>query len=296
MAIDDLALPQTIRRSEALAGLGLTPEQFAAEFRLLRDNVHLSRGQLMSAQERIIAIVDHAQGNPVISGEAALIMYGSRWHTDDFTIELIRGTSASGRRARGTVTRRVDLAPSEVTEIRGRRVTAPIRTAFDLGRKRSRTRALGHLDALDAVTPLDRDELMRFALEHKRSRYITVLRELVPLIDGRSESPRESALRLFMHDSGLPKPDLQVEVCDEWGSVFARCDLAYKEAKIDIEYDGEDYHSTPEQVAHDEARDEQLGLLGWKVIRVTAKRLREEPWKVLKEIRDALHARGFYYC
>ncbi|MAU84484.1 DUF559 domain-containing protein [Gordonia sp. Z-3] len=296
MTFEHQATPRTISRKDALTDLGLTPEQFAAEFTVLRGNNHLHRGQLMTAQQRIITVVDQAHGDPVIAGESALIMYGSRWHDDDFTIELIRGTSASGRPARGTVTRRLDLPPSEIVEIQGRKVTSPLRTAFDLGRQRSRMQAIGDLDALAAVVPLDLDELMAFAVKHKRSRYVRVLRELIPLIDGRAESPRESALRLFMHDVGLPKPDLQVEVRDESGKVIARCDLAYEAAKIAIEYDGEAYHSTPEQLAHDGVRTVALDRLEWKVIRVTAKRLRSEPFAVVEEVWDALRARGFYFC
>ncbi|MEE4025815.1 DUF559 domain-containing protein [Gordonia sp. PKS22-38] len=296
MTLDDLAIPRTISRKDALVDLGMTPQQFAAEFSVLRGTKHLHRSELMTAQERIVAVVNQAHGDPVVAGESALIMYGSRWHDQDFTIELIRGTSGSGRPARGTVTRRLDLPSSEIVEIRGVKVTSPIRTAFDLGRQRSRMQAIGDLDALAAVTPLDLDELMAFAVEHKRSRYVTVLRELIPLIDGRAESPREAALRLFMHDAGLPRPDLQVEIFDEYGMLFARCDLAYEAAKIAIEYDGEAYHSTPEQQASDGARDAELDRLQWEVVRVTAKRLREEPFGVIKEIWDKLHARGFYFC
>lgn len=275
----------------------MMPEQFTAEFRELRDCVFVKRDTLMTAQQRIIAIAGQAHGDPVIAGEAAKILYGSRWHENDFTIELIRGVSSSGRPARGTVTRRLDLTPSEISEMYGQRITSPIRTMFDIGRRRNRLRAMGELDALAAVVPIDLDELMEFTTARKGVRFVTVLRELIPMIDPKAESPRESGLRLFMHDSGLPKPQSQVRVFDEYGTVIARNDLAYEEAKIAIEYDGVDYHDkTDEQRARDDARDERLRDLGWVVIRVTAKRLREEPFVVIKEIRDALHSRGLYYC
>lgn len=40
--------------------------------------------------------------------------------------------------------------------------------------------------------------------------------------------------------------------------IYARIDLGYEKYQIAIEYDGEDFHSTPEQRAHDAARDAQL--------------------------------------
>ena len=42
------------------------------------------------------------------------------------------------------------------------------------------------------------------------------------------------------------------------------------------------------------ARDAKLEALGWKVIRINAKRLFEEPWSILTEIERALHERGRY--
>ena len=48
------------------------------------------------------------------------------------------------------------------------------------------------------------------------------------------------------------------------GSV--RLDLAYEELKIAIEYDGEEFHSTPEQRAHDEERRAALREEGWGVV------------------------------
>ena len=97
-----------------------------------------------------------------------------------------------------------------------------------------------------------------------------------------------------MFRGGPPTPELQIEVADESGHVFARADIGYREEKVDIEYDGEEFHGLPWQRARDARRDAKLKALGWKVIRVDAERLRERPWTILTEIETALHRRRAY--
>jgi hypothetical protein len=100
--------------------------------------------------------------------------------------------------------------------------------------------------------------LHTYADEHNGHRGIRQLRLLIPLIDGLSESPPESWLRLLTIRADLPTPELQIRVADKTGRIYARIDLGYEKYQIAIEYDGEDFHSTPEQRAHDAARDAQL--------------------------------------
>ncbi len=112
MTIDEpTATPELVFRRDALSEPGMSPERFAAEFRLLRGEVHIGRGEMLTARQRVIAIASAAQGDPVVGGQAAMVMHGSRWFDSDFPILLIRGASASGRAARGSVPRR-DCRPN----------------------------------------------------------------------------------------------------------------------------------------------------------------------------------------
>ena len=270
-------------------------EQFATDYRHLRNGAYLDRSVLMSARQRIIAIVGETQGNPVVAGVAATIMHGSLWFDDDFTIELIRGPSASGRPASGTITHRLELPEADIVDIDGLRVTSPLRTAFDVGRTPPRWRAIGYLDALAAAIPIDLGQLAAFAQSQRGIRGVVQLRELVGLVDPTSESPGESSFRLFLHDVGLPKPQTQIEVFDDHGNFIARHDFGYAEHKIAIEYDGEEYHSTPHQLASDSARDVRSREQGWVVIRVNATRMARSPMGVVNEIEVALGKRRAYF-
>ncbi|WP_228460900.1 DUF559 domain-containing protein [Gordonia crocea] len=135
---------------------------------------------------------------------------------------------------------------------------------------------------------------MRYIERHRGWRHIRQLRAIAPLVNGSAESPPESWVRLLMIRGDLPSPDVQIQVQDESGQIIARIDLGYRAVKIGIEYDGEEFHSGRMQRERDARRDERLESLGWKMIRIDAERMREEPWLILAEIETALRARGYY--
>jgi hypothetical protein len=84
-------------------------------------------------------------------------------------------------------------------------------------------------------------------------RWVTTLRALAPLADGRAESPPESVLRLYWIDAGLPWPVPQLKVWAD-GALIARLDIGHPEIRYAAEYDGAEWHSSPEQQAHDRRR------------------------------------------
>ena len=265
-----------------------------AGFRRIDGGTPVSRSELLSARQRIVATTAQAGGRPVVGGIAASIVHGNPWFDPDFAVELLRVQSGSGKHGDGRTAHRFILEPSDVVNIDGVLVTTPVRTAFDVGRITPAWRGLGHLDALHRATGFPLPRLIRYIERHPRWRHIRQLRAIAPLIDGAAESPPESWLRLLIYRGELPSPETQIEVLDEHGHVFARIDMGYRDAKVGIEYDGEDFHSQPWQRDRDTARDARLEALGWTVIRVNAERLREEPWRILVEIERALRSRGVY--
>jgi len=159
-----------------------------------------------------------------------------------------------------------DLAPDDVTVVEGVRVTTPLRTALDLGCLLRRREAMAALDAFARVHGLTATQLGVEARRYRRRRGVIQLRELISLVDPRSESARESWVRLAIHDAGLaaPEPQYWIEVD---GVPVYRLDLAYPRRRVAVEYDGWDAHErTPEQKVHDRARRQWLRDNGWTVI------------------------------
>jgi len=162
-------------------------------------------------------------------------------------------TSDTRMRRPGVAAGRRGLLPSDITVVQGIRVTTALRTALDLGR------LLWKYDALAAI-----DAFLRIGVPHelivaevgrfKGYRGVRQLRALVPLGDGRAESPGESALRLNWYEAGLPRPDLQTWVYDDRGVGIYRLDITLPELLWAAEYDGEENHTSDEDQEHDADR------------------------------------------
>ncbi len=271
-----------------------TDREFPDGFRLIDGTTPVARSELLSARERILATVTRAGGTPVVGGIAASILHNSRWFDHDFRIDLLRPPSGSNKQCSGRAPHRFALAESDVTQVDGVLVTTAIRTAFDVGRIRPAWRGLGHLDALHRATRFSLPAFYRYIEGHAGWRHIRQLRALAPLVNGDSESPPESGLRLLLIRGDLPTPDVQIEVYDECNVVFARMDLGYRTPKIGIEYDSDDFHSEPWERERDALRDTRLRKLGWHLIHVDSRRMRDDPCGILIEIEEALKRRGAY--
>jgi hypothetical protein len=62
------------------------------------------------------------------------------------------------------------------------------------------------------------------------------------------------------------------------------CDFADPAARIDFEVDGFAYHSRPDQVSADKARDRRLSRIGWTVVRYDTDDIRRRPAQTLADV------------
>lgn len=203
---------------------------------------------------------------------------------------VLRGHDPTDRRDCHGGTR--DLRPEDWELLGGIRVTTPVRTAVDLACKLRRREAMAALDAFAREFGLTRTEMNRLLCRYRRRRGVVQARELVQLVDPRSESSGESWTRLEIHEHGLPAPEPQFWVIVEGRQVF-RLDLAYDRAKAVVEYDGEEFHTRRPDRERDEERREWLRRRGWHVIVVTKESFTADAidqW--IGELRDVLRARG----
>ena len=203
----------------------------------------------------------------------------------------------------GTRTRRdrdreaecVTWSPRTGVEIGGVQVTTPLRTALDLGlRPATDARRWRAMDAL-AREPR-RSHAASCASSCRgsvRRRGVIQLRELVPLVRGAGRVAGESHGPGWRSStSACPRPTLQWWV-DVDGVPTYRLDLAYPHARIAIEYDGRDHHTSAADRA---ARRGSTCLAprahGWTVIVVDASDFApgaDGAW--LCAVRDALAVR-----
>jgi hypothetical protein len=201
---------------------------------------------------------------------------------------VLRGHEPTDRSGVAGIVR--DLAPEDWTDVMGVRVTIPVRTALDLGCLLRPHRALGAMDALMRRHDYTHEDMRVLMRRYRRRRGVVQLRRLVNVVDPAAESQPESWVRWFIIERELPVPTPQVWV--EIEGLSFRLDLAYPRARIAVEYDGEEFHRTPEQRAHDARRRALLVAAGWVVIVVTKHDLapeRREQW--LRELAGVLRQR-----
>lgn len=201
---------------------------------------------------------------------------------------VLRGHEPTERAGVAGIVR--DLEPGDWTELHGVRVTTPLRTALDLGCLLRPHRALGAMDALMRAHGFTQAEMRVAMRRYRRRRGVVQLRWLVNVVDPAAESQPESWVRWFIVERELPVPVPQVWV--EIDGLSFRLDLAYPRARVAVEYDGDEFHRTPEQRAHDERRRNLLRSAGWVVIVVRKEDLslaRREEW--LRALAEVLRQR-----
>lgn len=203
----------------------------------------------------------------------------------DHALHVLNPVGHQLRPAEGLVIHRRDGAP--LTTVSGRPATAPGWTAIEVARSLRRPRALATLDAALRTGHCDRVELVRAVTAQAGRRGIVNVRGLLPLADGRAESPMESEARLVMIDGGLPAPVLQYELVDSWG-LTRRVDFAWPQYRVAAEYDGSEWHSGPEAMRRDRERLAALQDLGWVLIPIVAGDVRHRPEMLVARISGHL--------
>ena len=105
-----------------------------------------------------------------------------------------------------------------------------------------------------------------------------------------TETNLELDMVRLLRVSGLPPPKVQYPVVDADG-IRRRLDVAYPEAKLDIETDGDRWHKIPRDRRSDRRRDAALKALGWEVQRYGSDDIHESPARTVGRIRRSLATR-----
>lgn len=186
------------------------------------------------------------------------------------------------------VVHRIDLRPEDICQRAGVPVTSPARTCFDLPSRLSLTEAVVAIDAALQAQLLTHEQLRRYVFAHDHVKGVVNARRVLGFLEPKSESPMESRLRMLLVLAGLPRPEAQVSLCDSQGRFVARPDLYYPEARLGLEYDGENHR---DRLTADNRRQNRLHQIGVSLLRYTAPDLRERPAAIVAEVRDAVRAR-----
>lgn len=188
----------------------------------------------------------------------------------------------------GVVLHRVRRLDGDVRAVvEGIPVTNLARTLLDLAQVSSAERVRRAFEDAERLRVLDVAALERLCDRARGRRGLGILRRLIdeqaaPIGDTRSELER--AFVTLVREAGLPPPSLNVVV---EGFV---ADVLWAKERLVVELDGYAFHRSRTAFERDRARDARLQLAGYRVIRITHRRLLSEAEAVIEEILGMLAA------
>lgn len=217
----------------------------------------------------------------VLSHRSAAVLWGlTRLEGTGVDVTAKRGRA--GRQ--GVLFHECKLEPEDVTLRGAIPVTTATRTLFDIAEWvdwRVLKRACEEADRLDL---LQMKELERI-IERGWGRH--ALKSIRPIVsESRRGEPTRSTLEdrfvAFCHDHDLPPPATNVVVLD------FEVDALWPAQRLIAELDGFAFHRHRAAFERDRARDAALIVAGYRVIRITFRRLANEPNTVASEVRELL--------
>ena len=271
--------------SEAVAAGALTKTQLATRCRRLFPDVYVERDVDVDAELRAKAGWLWTGRRGVVAGFAAAALHGSKWVDDRQLVQLIHDNRRSPP---GIQTHRDRIDQDEIDLVIGVPVTSPVRTVLDFGCWYPTITAVAGIDALARAVEIKAADVELLAHRYAGRRGIRRARQAVDLFDPGAQSPKESWLRVVLIQAGLPKPQTQIPVLNEFGSAVAYLDMGWEDVKVAVEYDGEQHRSDRRQYTWDIRRLEMLERLGWIIIRVLAG---DRPAEIVGRVRSALARR-----
>jgi len=253
--------------SEALADAVLTRGQLRWNYRAIFPDVYMAKEATPSLAHRTIGAWLWSGRRGVIAGLAAAALHGAQWVDGFADVELIWRCS---RPPPGIVVRNERIESDEIVEIAGLPVTTPERTAIDIARRASRDSAVMHLDALARATGVTATGVRPLADRYRGARGLVQSLAALSLMDGGSQSPRETLVRLALIDAGFPTPRTDFTVVET-----ARMAMGYEAPKVGVQF-GSD---SPELLAR----------AGWMMIPAVDSPSRA----IVGRMRMAVIARGY---
>jgi very-short-patch-repair endonuclease len=216
----------------------------------------------------------------VASGLAAAWWHGLTRFAPDI-IEVTVPRNSNGRCRAGSRLRRRDLAPTDIVERNGLRVTALPLTVVEAAARRG-----GGAKLMDSALQrhVELAQLWRAHMRNKGRHGSPAARRLLQAASDGARSEAERLLVKLLRDNGITG----------WKTNYPvggyKVDVAFPKQKVAIETDGWAFHSSQEDFQNDRERQNKIALLGWQVLRFTWLDLTEYPQRVLSVIRRAISA------
>lgn len=271
---------EAVLGSEAVASGVVTRGQLRWNYRTIYPDVYLPRDVAPTMATKAAGAWLWSGRRAVITGRAAASLHGALWVDDSAPVELVWANNHSPV---GIITHRDRITDDEICELRGIAVASVARTALDLGRKLPRDDAVKYLDALARATGITKEDVEPLTKRYAGTKGVRLCRQSVELMDGGSQSPKETWLRLLLIDDGYPRPQTQIPLY-EYGLPVAHLDMGWPQIRVSVEYDGDQHRTDRATYVKDMRRAELIERLGWLNVRVVKE---DRKLDILARVRDA---------
>jgi very-short-patch-repair endonuclease len=236
----------------------------------------------LTLEGRFMAAVLAAGAGAVLSHHSAAVL----WRILELPSVPLHVTAPrrGGRGRRAFTLHRASLEADAVTVKDGIAVTTPARTLIDLA-DLVPPRALGRaLDEAEYLR-LDLTGLQPKPGRRGASRLANTLTKHTPG-STRTRSELEEKMLALCDEAALPRPAVNTELLGH------EADFAWPAERLIVETDGWQAHGTRRAFEDDRRRDARLTAAGYRVVRITWRRLEREPEAVAAQLRLLLEAEG----
>jgi very-short-patch-repair endonuclease len=277
------------RRQLALLGIG----DGAIKSRLRLGQLHIvHRGVYSVGPQRLsmrgvwLAAVLAYGREAVLSHRSAAALWGlmrPRWSPVDVT-------SAQGRHGRGGILLHQSPLQADERDVEaGIPVTSVPRTLLDLAEVIDEIRLRRAFEEADRLKLLHMPALEVVCGRAGRRKGLTELRRLMRVARApvTTRSPLEDRFAEFCHEylGDLPTPLTNVTILDH------EVDALWPRHRLAVEMDSWEFHGHRAAFEQDRARDAAMQAAGYRVVRLTHRRLQTEPNAVARELRAMLASR-----
>jgi REase_MTES_1575 len=186
----------------------------------------------------------------------------------------------------GMLPHKASLPEDEITRLDGIPVTTVARTIFDLAAVLDCSRVERALSEAE-VCGLGGVRLRTWATLSGTARNRLHPAARACRRGGGADPQRaRGAFLALLGDHGLPQPLVNAGL--HVGGRWYEADCLWREQQLVVELDGQAVHATSRAFERDRVRDRTLQVAGWRVVRITWRRLAEDPETVVADLRRLL--------
>lgn len=275
------------RRQLLGAGLSLR----TIERRVERGQLHRLHRGVYAFHTKRVGRLGLSMAAVLACGDGATLSHRSAaalWRLLPSPRAVVEVSAPRGRGRPGIVVHEAALVADDLTASSGIPVTTVARTLFDVAELGDERQLENAFEEADRLSLLEIRALEAVCARGHGRRALKPIRHLITLAHepGETRSPLEDRFLTFCKEHDLPEPQTNVLILGH------EVDAYWPGARLMVESDSWSFHHHRAAFERDRTRDAAMQAQGYRVLRVTDRRLKNEANELAAELRVLLRSRG----